>query len=125
MNEDGSTGDDGHAPESEPEWRVDRAASRERLRESGPAAERTGEAAGGWLIYTDEQGAQRRLAADMSQLSSRAIAAAARATSYELGAVEPGDIKLAAIERLNELRTAGAISEENYLREKRRLLELG
>ncbi len=61
----------------------------------------------------------------MSTVSSRAIAGAARATSYELGAVDPGYVKIAAIERLNELRSAGALSEENYLREKRRILELG
>ncbi|MDQ6608137.1 MAG: hypothetical protein M3Z06_16515 [Actinomycetota bacterium] len=118
-------GRDGDAQQSDAEWRVDRAASSGRLRDSDPAAAGPGQAGGGWLVYTDEQGAQRRLPADMSRLSSREIAGAARATSYELGAVDLSYAQLAAIERLNELRSAGAVNEENYLREKRRLQELG
>ncbi len=122
---DGSAGDgEDERLESGFEWRVDRYASRERVREYDPAAGSMGQAAGGWLTYTDEQGAQRRLPADMSELSSAEKAGAARATSYELGAVDPSYVKLAAIERLNELRSAGAVNEENYQREKRRILEL-
>lgn len=126
MNEDSPTRDEGEdGLDSGSEWHVDRSASRERLRDYDPAAERQGRSTGGWLIYTDEQGAQRRLPADMSELSGREIAGAARASSDELGAAAPSYAKLAAIERLNELHAAGAVSEENYLREKHRLLGLG
>lgn len=111
----------GDATAQEPEWRVDGSASRERLRDYEPVAERAGLRVGGWLVYTDEHGAQRRIPAQEGELSTPDIAAAAKATSRELGASEPGYATIAAIERLNELRSAGAISEENYLREKRRL----
>jgi hypothetical protein len=104
---------------------VDRAASREHVRHYDPVAERAGKRVGGWLIYTDEHGAQRRIPAEEGALSSREIASAAAATSIELGAADPDYAKLAALERLNELRVAGAVSEENYLREKRRLQGLG
>jgi len=100
-----------------PDWRVDAEASRERLRD--PAS---GDSDGGRLLYTDEHGRQRRLPADLSRLSSAEVAAAARATSYELGAVEPSYAQIAAIERLNELHASGAFSDEDYHREKRRLL---
>jgi hypothetical protein len=49
-------------------------------------------------------------------------AAAAEALARSLGAAEPGAAEIAALERLNELRIAGACSEADYLREKRRLL---
>jgi hypothetical protein len=101
---------------------VDPSASREHLRDFDP--DPTGKT-GGALIYTDERGVQRRLPADLSELSSQEIAAAARASSYELGAPDLSYAKIAAIERLNELRSAGAVSEENYLKEKRRITGLG
>lgn len=99
-----------------PDWRVDADASRARL--SDPADD----APGGKLVYTDEQGRQRRLPADMSELSSGEAAAAARALSYELGAVEPSYAQIVALERLSELHASGAFSDEDYDREKRRLL---
>ena len=42
----------------------------------------------------------------------------------ELGAAEPGEAVVAALERLTELKAAGLVSEENYVRERRRLLRL-
>jgi hypothetical protein len=126
LNDDTSTRDEGEdGLERESEWRVDRSASRERLQSYDPAAERAGRSVGGWLIYTDEHGVQRRLPENLGELSTEEIAAAARATARELGAPDPSYAKVAAIERLNELRSAGAISEENYLREKRRIMALG
>jgi hypothetical protein len=49
--------------------------------------------------------------------------AAARALdlSYSLGQARPDEQRIAAIERLTELRAAGKVSEENFLKEKRRL----
>ena len=76
----------------------------------------------GILVYTDERGRQRRLPEGIGELSREEIQAAATALSDELGAVEPSYAQLAAIERLNELRLAGAVSEEDYEREKRRIL---
>ncbi len=103
-------------------WRLDDEASRARLREiaaGGPAAR----AEGGKLLYTDEHGRQRRLPADRGQLTGEEIAAAADALSSALGAPEPSYAQIAALERLNELRTAGAVGAEDYEREKRRILK--
>jgi hypothetical protein len=126
MNEDSSTPEQGEdRPERAPEWRVDRSASQERLQNYDPVAERKGQRVGGWLIYTDEHGAQRRIPAEVGELSTAEIASAAKALSSELGAAEPSYATLAAIERLTELRAAGTISEETYVREKRRLQKRG
>jgi hypothetical protein len=52
---------------------------------------------------------------------------AARATelSEVLGAAPVDEARLAAIERLTEMRAAGSISEEDFAREKRRLQAYG
>ncbi len=107
-------------PGSTPEWRVDRAATRAQLRSGVPA-----DGAGGKVVFVDEDGRRRSLPADTSRLSRPEAGAAARAMSYELGAVEASYAQVAAIERLNELRIAGRFSEEDYLREKRRILGQG
>lgn len=121
VNENRSFRSEDDEPKAKPDWRVDAEASLERLR--NPAADdRAPQAGAGRLLYTDEQGAQRRLPADMSELSRQEVVAAAKAMSYELGAVEPSYAQIVAIERLNELRASGAWSEEDYLREKRRIL---
>ncbi len=121
MNEDGASPSEGREkPATKPDWRVDAEASRARLQDTT-----AGEAAGGRLLYTDEDGHRRRLPADMSQLGAGETAAAARALSYELGAPEPSYAQIAAIERLNEMHAAGTVSDENFQREKRRLLGLG
>lgn len=123
MNENRSSPSQDDEPEAKPDWRVDAAASLERL--GAAVDDRAPQAGGGKLVYTDEQGRRRRLPADLSKLSRQEVEAAAKATSYELGAVEPSYAQIAAIERLNELRASGAWSEEDYLREKRRILGLG
>ena len=41
--------------------------------------------------------------------------------SRSLGQMPPDEQRIAAIERLTELRAAGKVSEENFLKEKRRL----
>lgn len=121
MNQDRSSRNDEDEPEAKPDWRVDAVASLERLR-GGAAEVEAPQAGGGRLIFTDERGRQRRLPADLGQLSRQETEAAAKAMSYELGAVEPSYAQVAAIERLNELRASGAWSEADYLREKRRIL---
>lgn len=124
MIEDPPSPEDEDQPDPAPEWHVARTASSEHLRHYDPAAERKGQRVGGWLIYTDEHGAQRRIPEQVGELSSGEIASAARALSSELGAAQPSYAKLAAIERLTEIYAAGKISEETYLREKRRLEKL-
>ncbi len=122
MDEDRSSrGDEEDEPETKPDWRVDAAASRARLRDAAVGSGHA-RAGGGKLVYTDEHGRQRRLPADPGQLSGAEIEAAATAMSYELGAVEASYAQIAAIERLNEMRASGAVSEEDCLREKRRIL---
>ena len=121
MDEDRtSRNEEQEEPATKPEWRVDTEASRARLEDATADG-----ADGGKLVYTDEDGHQRRLPADMSQLGAGETAAAARALSYELGAPEPSYAQIAAIERLNEMHAAGTVSDENFQREKRRLLGLG
>jgi Short C-terminal domain len=104
-----------------PQWRVDEEESRARLPEEDhweppkPGGE-------GKLVYVDEQGQHRRLPVDMT-VEERDAASAA--LSSALGGPSPDDARLAAIERLNELRAAGVFSEEDFNREKRRLMGLG
>ena len=45
--------------------------------------------------------------------------------SRSLGRMPPDEQRIAAIERLTELRAAGKVSEENFLKEKRRLSREG
>lgn len=47
------------------------------------------------------------------------------ALSSALGAADPDYSRIAALERLAELRAAGAVSQEDYDRERRRLSGLG
>jgi len=96
-------------------WKVDPAESLARLR-------RSGEPAGGRLVYVDEHGRRRRLPADMATLSPEQLRAAAAALSSALGAPDPDYARLAAVERLTEMRAAGTLGEEDYLRERRRLM---
>ena len=67
---------------------------------------------------------RRRVAAALSGASVEELGAAATELSTVLGAAPAGDARAAALERLAELRAAGAISEENFAREQRRLLGL-
>ena len=102
-------------PDREPAWKVDEAWSRARLLNSAAGP-------GGKLVYVDEHGRQRRLPADMSELTPEEVRAATGALSSALGAPEPDYARLAAVERLTEMRAAGTISEENFNRERRRLM---
>ena len=53
------------------------------------------------------------------------LAARAQELSFVLGRAPIEDARIAAIERLTELRADGKISEEAFVREKRRLQEYG
>ena len=78
-------------------------------------------AGGGRVVFVDESGEQRRLPEDMSQLRPEERDAAIEGLSQALGAGPPDQARMAAIERLTELRAAGAISEEQFQKERRRL----
>jgi len=54
--------------------------------------------------------------------SAEELRAKAAALSSALGAPDPDYARLAAVERLTELRAAGVVGEEDYKRERRRLM---
>ncbi len=84
---------------------------------------RAGEAAANGSPSANEE--RRRAAAAIRAASSDELAAAATALSGKLGAAPINDARIAAVERLTELRAAGEISEENFAREKQRILDYG
>ena len=64
-------------------------------------------------------------ARSVSGTSDEEVAGRAADLSYSLGQARPDEQRVAAVERLTELRAAGQVSEENFLKEKRRLLGEG
>jgi hypothetical protein len=117
MSEDGQPGGEPAGGRDEaPNWKVDEAESLARLRKPGEPPP------GGRLVYVDQHGQRRRLPADMATLTPEDRRAAVAALSSALGAPDPDYARLAAVERLTEMRAAGTLSEENYNRERRRLM---
>ncbi len=108
-------GTDDDQPDRQEGWRVDEDESIARAREERP------ETGGGMVVYIDEHGRRRRLPADMSELTREDAASATAALSSALGGAPPDQARLAAIERLTELRASGRMSEEDFKREKRRI----
>lgn len=102
-------------PDREAGWEVDKEESLGRLR-------RGEEPPGGRLSYVDEHGRHRRLPADLGALTPEERRAAVGALSRALGGPDPDDARLAAVERLTEIRAAGRMSEEDFVRERRRLM---
>ena len=84
---------------------------------------RAGEAAANGSPSSNHE--RRRAAAAIRDANADELAAALAALSSKLGGVPINDARIAAVERLTELRAAGAISEENFAREKRRILDYG
>ena len=111
-------------PDEEPVWNVEGEATMESLLEqtSPGDARADGE---GMMIYTDEHGRRRRIPAERGALSSGELRAAAGALHRDLGAPPVDYARRAAIERLTELRASGRMSEEDFLREKKRLENYG
>lgn len=101
-------------------WRVDERATSDDVA-AGPAPPLPPAPGEGRVVYVDENGRRRRLPADLSELSPEERDAAIAATSQALGAAPPDYARMAAIERLTELRAAGRMSEEQYHKERRRL----
>ncbi len=116
MSEEGPhEGEPAGGPDPEPAWKVDEEESLDRSLEPDQQP-------GGKLVYVDEHGRRRHLPADMTELTPAERRAATGALSSALGAPDPGYARLAAVERLTEMRAAGTVSEENYKRERRRLM---
>jgi hypothetical protein len=69
----------------------------------------------------DENG--RRLPADLSELTAEQRDAALGAMSEALGRAPLDYARMAAIERLTEMRAQGRITQEHFERERRRLQE--
>jgi hypothetical protein len=108
-------GESAGGPDRKPAWKVDAAESLARSLEAG-------ERPGGKLVYVDEHGRRRGLPAERGTLAPEELRAAADALSSALGAPDPDYARLAAVERLTEMRAAGALSEEDFERERRRLM---
>lgn len=69
----------------------------------------------------DEEGARRGPGDEESGEVSELLTG----LSQSLGRARPEEQRIAAVERLTELRAAGKVSEENYVKERRRLLGEG
>ena len=97
-------------------WRVKERATTDRAADSArPPAD------GGRVVFEDEHGRPRRLPADLGELSPEQRDAAIGALSQALGAGPPDAARVAAIERLTEMRAAGKLTEEQFHKERRRL----
>lgn len=104
----------------EPVWKVEGEETMDKLQNQIPPSSPRYDG-GGMMIFTDEQGRRRRIPAERGQMGSVEMRAAAHALHRDLGA-PAADYRMAAVmERLNELRASGRMSEEDYQREKRRL----
>lgn len=101
-------------------WQVDESATSADLA-ADPEAPLPPPSGEGRVVYVDENGRRRRLPADLGDLSPEERDAAIAATSQALGAAPPDHARMAAIERLTEIRAAGRMSEEQYHKERRRL----
>ena len=119
-NENPHRGDEEEAPAERPEWKVEGEESMDSMLEQTPPSNASYDG-GGMMIFTDEHGQRRRIPAERGTMSGRDLAAAAQALQQDLGAPTRDYAKVALLERLNELRASGKMSEENFLKEKKRL----
>ncbi len=114
--------DDIGRSEPKPVWRVDEDATTDaQLAEPGPLPLSSAPAEGR-TIFVDQDGRRRRLPADLASLSAEQRDAALTGMSQALGAPPMDLARMAAIERLTELRAAGRISEEKFNKERTRLM---
>lgn len=125
MDTDKAPRDDGdEPPDAEPVWKVEGEETMDKLQQQKSPSSPTYDG-GGMMIFTDEQGRRRRIPVERGALSSGELRAAANALRADLGGPAPDYARVAVIERLNELRASGKMSEEDYLREKKRLENYG
>ena len=107
-------------PEKDPVWKVEGEETMDSLVEPDSSTKPRAEGEG-MMIYTDERGRRRRIPAERGALSSGELRAASAALRADLGEAPVDYARMAAIERLTELRASGKMSEEDFLREKKRL----
>lgn len=69
--------------------------------------------------------AEGHSSADAGQSEVDRLASEAADLSLSLGGVPQEEARLAAVERLTELRAEGRVSEEDFIRERRRLMGRG
>jgi hypothetical protein len=119
-NENPDRGEEEETPTEQPEWKVEGEESMDSMLEQTPPGDPSYDG-GGMMIFTDEHGRRRRIPAERGTMSGRDLGAAARALQNDLGAAPRDYAKVALLERLNELRASGKMSEENFLKEKKRL----
>lgn len=112
------------APDAEHVWKVEGEESMDKLVNQTPPSDAEAEG-GGMMIFTDEHGNRRRIPAERGALSRGERRAAAKALHQDLGAAPADYARMAAIERLTELHASGKMSEEDFLREKKRLENYG
>ncbi len=112
--------EEGAPEEKKPVWNVEGEESMDRmLKEPYPSDPNAPHA--GKITFTDEQGRRRRIPSQRGVLSSGELGAAADALHRDLGGPARDYARVAAIERLTELRASGKMSEEDFLREKKRI----
>jgi hypothetical protein len=119
-NENPNRSDEEEDPAEQPEWQVEGEKSMDSMLEQTPPSDASYDG-GGMMIFTDEHGQRRRIPAERGTMSGRDLGAAARALQRDLGAAPTDYAKVALLERLNELRASGRMSEEDFLKEKKRL----
>ena len=102
-------------------WGVDEEATKAELLADDFTTPGAGPARGR-VVFVDENGRPRHLPADLGELSREQRDAAIAALSQQLGGAPPDMARTAAIERLTELRAAGKITEEHFIRERNRLM---
>lgn len=117
-------GDEDEAFDAEPVWKVEGEESMDKLLEQ-PSPNDPNAEGGGMMIFTDERGQRRRIPAERGALSGGELRAAANALQADLGGPAADYARIAAIERLTELRASGKMSEEDFVREKKRLENYG
>lgn len=111
-------------PGQDPVWKVEGEESMDSLLEQSSTGDARPDGEG-MMIYTDEHGRRRRIPAERGAWSGSELRGAAGALHRDLGAPPLDYARRAAIERLTELRAAGRMSEEEFLREKKRLENYG
>lgn len=116
--------EEGAPDDAEPVWKVEGEESMDKLVEQTPPSDPDYDG-GGMMIFTDERGQRRRIPAERGELSSGEMRAAADALHRDLGRAPADYARIAAIERLTELKASGKMSEEDFLREKKRLEDYG
>src|SRR5262245_57780486 len=107
---DPAAGPDPAKPDPDPVWEGAGEETMDQLMEQASPSDPAFDG-GGMIIYTDEHGNRRRLPAERGTMSSAELRAAANALHRDLGGPAIDYARVSVIERLNELRASGRMSE--------------